>query len=206
MIEPARTLSPIQILAEGRDTQVVIECICKAIDLKAQCHDFGGKDEFRPRLRALVIGSGFIENVKTVAIVRDAEMSAAAAFQSAADACVAAGLPRPPKHGSLTSDATPRTGIYVLPDGTSAGMLETLLARVVAGDSVDGCIDSFLACAADRLGREPTPRDKAWLQSFVATRPHLARTLRDAAKAGLFDWRHDALAPLRAFLSELRRQ
>ncbi len=75
--------SKIQLLVEGNDQRNFFEAFIKHLEIDdVQIHNFGGVPQLRDFLLALVDAPNFREIVQSVGIVRDAEESAAAAFQS----------------------------------------------------------------------------------------------------------------------------
>ena len=75
--------SEIQLLVAGNDPRNFFEAFIRHLSLaNIQIQNFGGVNELRGFLRALADAPGFYEVVKSLGIVRDAEMSAERAFQS----------------------------------------------------------------------------------------------------------------------------
>ena len=53
---------------------------------------------------------------------------------------------KPPNGHGEVSKGMPKTGVFIIPDGKSPGMLETLCLSSVESDNIKGCIDSFMNC------------------------------------------------------------
>ncbi|MCE2484944.1 MAG: hypothetical protein J4F42_05490 [Desulfurellaceae bacterium] len=93
MSEPSTIESRIQLLVEGNDQRNFFEAFIDHLSLAdIQIQNFGGVTDLRPFLSILVKRSGFRETVQSVCIVRDAETSAQAAFQSVQSSLEKAGL------------------------------------------------------------------------------------------------------------------
>lgn len=136
---------------------------------------YDGKDNFGNSLPALALESGFGTNVKRLAIVRDADDSAPAAFRAIAAAIQAMKWTAPAAQKAWTA-AHPglQVSVYVLQDGRGQGELETLLHQALATPKVAGCIDAFLACV--RQNGAPTPEGhQESKHRFFATLSTLAK-------------------------------
>ena len=107
MARPQRIESPIQLLVEGNDQRNFFEAFAAHLSRRdVQIHDFGGVDELRSFLAAFVKIPGF-GTVNRLGIVRDAETSAPAAFESVQSSLDNARLPVPNRVGK-PSAAAPR--------------------------------------------------------------------------------------------------
>ena len=142
---PVRITKRIQLLVEGNDQRNFAEALLSRIgrsDIEVQ--NFGGVTELGEFLAALQESASF-EMVKSIGILRDAEHSVAAAFQSVQDAVKNAALPIPSEIGSRAAGA-PGVTVFIL--GGDGGMLETLLNRTVEGKPEQRAWRSF--CGASR--------------------------------------------------------
>ena len=97
----------------------------------------------------------------------------------------------------------PRVSVLILPDGRSPGMLETLLNRSFADDSVNGCIDVFFQCVNDLPGRQIQKPEKARTHAYLSTRPEPQFSVGVAAKNNYWDLDHEEFEPIRSFLAGL---
>lgn len=203
MAEQTRVEKPVQLLVEGKDQLNFFEAFIRRLELQnaMQVQDFGGVNQLRSFLLALVDSPGF-ETVVSVGIVRDAEDCAESARQSVNDSLRNAGLP-------ALGDAAgrgngPEVQILVLPgEGSEAGMLETLLCRSVADKPVNECIDHFFECADALPGVDIRRPDKARAQAYLATQPEPQVSVGVAAQKGYWPLDHDAFAEIRRFLTGL---
>lgn len=195
---------PVQLLAEGGMTKGFAEAHLNHLARNdVQVHDFGGIKQLRPVLKGLVAAPGFQDLVTTVAVIRDAEVDASAAFQSACDALANASLPVPATPNVIETDGQVRTSIFILPDGVAPGMLETLCLRSVGNDPAMPCIQQFLQCLT-AAGVQPSSNPaKAQVQAFLATRPQFASSVAVAANLGYWDWQQHDVQVLGQFLQAL---
>ena len=190
-----------QLLVEGRDAEVLFRALLSAQGLTGiQVQDFGSITELRGFLKALVRAPGFAE-VVTLGVVRDAETDAAAAYQSVCGALAHAGLPTPGAPGP--SGAAPRVAVFILPDGTAPGMLETVCLESVTGDPATPCLEPFFECVRQQGGALPGNMVKARLHAFLATRPKPDLLLGQAAHAGYWPWASPAFERIKQFLASL---
>lgn len=194
---------PNLLAVEGRDAQAFFRRLRDALGLRdeLQVMDFGSVSQMRGRILGLPAASGFAA-VKALGIVRDAEADPVAAFQSVRDALQQAKLPAPSAVGQVI-DARPRVGIFILPDGASAGSLETLLLRTVADDPAMPCIEDFFTCIQQRTGIRQANRDKARVHAFLASRDNPGLRSGQAFEAGYWPQDHQAFELVKDFLRGL---
>ena len=198
----ARIASSAQLLVEGNDQRNFFGTLVKHLKLAdIQIRNFGGVDELRGYLAAFVKMAHFA-TVRRIGIVRDAEKSAAAAFQSVQSALRNANLPAPDRPAKVAL-GKPNVNVLVIPDNADSGMLETLLCETFAGTPEDRCIDELFAC----VPHPSEPRrglEKARCRIWLATKPDpQLSSVGVAAQRGYWDLDHPALESTRAFLKTL---
>lgn len=179
------------------------EALLRHLGLQDQIEirNFGGNTDLRSVLAALVDTSEFKQLVKVVAVVRDAEDDANAALKSVSNALAAVGL---------TPSARPhiRTTIFILPDNSSPGKIETLCVQSVRADPgyvpVYSCVEEFFACVQQN-SQLPAKFDeaKAYAQAFLATREDVQLFPGLAAYRGYWPWDSAVFDPLKQFLRAL---
>ncbi|MCX8158033.1 MAG: hypothetical protein N3J91_16600 [Verrucomicrobiae bacterium] len=205
-MKPVSLVSRTQLLVEGHDAQRFFQAFlnhCQRAHVQVQ--NFGGISELGPFLKALSLMPGFRSTVTTVAVIRDAEASAQAAWQSAASSLKSAGLTAPPSPACF-STSTPRTGIFILPDNQSAGTLETLCLQSVQTDPALPCVGQFMQCVAQAgfpLPASIGQADKRRVQAFLASRDKPGLRLGEAAEKGYWPFNQAAFAALRSFCQGL---
>ena len=194
--------SEIQILVEGNDQRNFFEAFIDHLSLaNIQIHNFGGVDQLRDFLEGLVDVTGF-QAVKSIGIVRDAETSAQAAFQSVQSSLSNAGLPVPNQPERRTG-SSPAVTVLILPGNNRPDMLETLLNETFANAPVDACINAFFGCVEDASGVPLQRPHKARARAYLATKPEPHLSVGVAAKRDYWDLDHPVFDQLRQFLRAL---
>lgn len=191
----------IQLLVEGKDAENFFKKLVLRLSLPGvEVQNFGGVDQFRGFLAAFAVSPNF-GIVRSIGVVRDAEQSADAAFQSVCDSLERANLPAPRQPGESAGE-NPSVRVLVLPGEGQSGMLETLLCRTLTEHPVTRCIDDFLRCA-EESGQRVQRRDKARAHAWLATQPLPHVSVGVAALKGYWDLDHRALEGVRQFLTAL---
>ena len=191
----------VQLLVEGKDAANFFRELVRRLSLPdVDIHDFRGVDQFRRFLAAFVAAPNF-GNVRSIGIVRDAEQSADAAFQSVRDALEHVNLAALQRPDESTGE-NPSVRVLILPGDREPGMLETLPCRTFTEDPVTRCVDDFLQCAEDS-GQPVQRRDKARAHAWLATQPLPNVSVGMAALKGYWNLDHPALEPVRRFLTAL---
>ena len=192
------------LIVEGKDTWYFFKALLEYLRLRHQIEirNYAGNTDLPDYLEALPAISGFHE-VASLGIVRDAERQEVdAAFQSVCGGLERAGL-GVPDAPMATSRSTPQVSVYILPDCSHSGMLETLCIQTVAGDPALPCIDQYYECLrAEGVGL-PRNMPKARAQAFLASRPRFVAHVGEAAHRGYWTWGSPALDQLKQFLNAL---
>jgi hypothetical protein len=194
---------PKLLLVEGNTPMHFFEALLRHLGLQPQIEirNFGSINNLRPVLLALATTDEFKRLVTSVGVVRDAENDAAAALQSVQDVFAAAGL-------TLAAMPHIRTAIFILPDNSSPGKIETLCMQSVRADPdhapVYSCAEEFFACVQQN-GQLPAKFDeaKAYAQVFLATREDVQLFPGLAAYRGYWPWDSAVFDPLKQFLRAL---
>ena len=203
MPEPNTIESKIQLLVEGNDQRNFFEAFIDHLSLAdIQIQNFGGVTDLRPFLSILVKRSGFRETVQSVGIVRDAETSAQAAFQSVRSSLSNAGLPVPNRPEDRAG-SSPAVTVLILPGNNRPGMLETLLNETFANTPVDDCISTFFDCVKDSSGAAIQRPHKARARVYLTTKPDPHLSVGVAAKRGYWNLNYPVFDQLRQFLRAL---
>lgn len=196
---PLRADTRYLIIGEGKDElHFVSELTRSFLDSeKFQASEIGGKTLLRYTLPAIMEDPRF-KSLECIAILRDADDDARAAFDSVRNVVVAAGLEPPMRHGGFSA-GIPRVGIFILPDGSNPGMIETLCVQSLEGVPGKLCIESFLDCTREQ-GITVEHRDKAAAYSWLAIQREAGKSVGIAAKSGYWHLEHPVFQPLTAFL------
>ncbi|HWG47267.1 MAG TPA: DUF3226 domain-containing protein [Gemmataceae bacterium] len=138
----------------------------------------------------------------SLAITRDADTDPGGAFASVSAALANVGLAVPGSHG-LLAGANPRVGVWILPEGRTAGMLEDLCMAAVQTDLAVPCVDEFFQCVFRRAARQPNNMAKARLHVWLASQTEPDKRLGEAAEKGYWPWNATTFQPLISFLQAL---
>lgn len=194
--------SETQLLVEGNDQRNFFEALVKHNSLEnIQIQDFGGVTELGRFLRGFVNVPGF-ESVQSIGIVRDAEDSPNAAFESVRSSLRGAKLPTPRNLRERTN-TSPAVAVLILPTDNEIGMLETLICRTFADTPEDQCIDGFFTCIENLPDVTIKNPDKARTHVYLATKPEPHVSVGVAAKKSYLDLDHDAYQNVHEFLHRI---
>lgn len=180
-----------------------------------QIEEVGGKDRFSKFLRLLLPAAPNLSQLRSLAVMRDADLDVTAA-QASVTGMLRAFIRRLENGAQETTSI--RTSQFLFPDNRHTGTLETLLWSTVP-DGQQSCVKKFLACAEDDWGAPLAERwvDKARVHAYLASsplkvegdgkrgstrsRPGLLTGV--SVRAGIWDLNHDAFNPLLAFAQRL---
>lgn len=169
---------------------------------------FEGKDQLPDYLTTLNLRPGF-DDLKVLAIVRDADEDAQAAFASVSGQVTRSGLHAPDVHGRFVSgqsfDSRSRSiGIFIAPDGIAPGALESLYLQSVGEGPVVACVREFMQCVGPELRHIRVAQfANAEVHAWLAACPDPGILPGQALDANYINRNSQAFGPLRQFLSEL---
>jgi hypothetical protein len=208
---PARSPTPAPVslakllLVEGDTPMHFFEALLRHLHLGAaiEVRNFRGVGDFKAFVTALAATAEFQALVTSVGVVRDAEDRPAVHARQSVEAALAA--------AGLTPARTPpvRTSVFILPDDTNPGMIETLCMEAVRGEpslaATYGCITDFFTCLArNGVALPPAPvLAKNHAEAYLATRPEPQLFPGLAAYRGYWPWSSPAFQPLIRFLQAL---
>ncbi len=201
---------PKLLIVEGRDDQLCFEAALRdhlgLTDI--QVVPIGGKTLLTRNLMGLIADPDFA-TVGSLAVVRDADETspdlampaAGQSFQSVCGSLRHANLSSPGAHGQFAEGA-PRVGVFIVPNGTDDGMLETLFVHSVSTRPEFTCVDAYFQCL---LTHQIAPRNlhKARAHAWLASRPEPDKRVGEAAQAGYWPWNSRAFDDLWAFLRSM---
>lgn len=192
-----------QLVVEGNDQRNFFAAMLRHLNLGGvEIQNFGGVNELRDFLENLADTDEFDQIVKSVGIVRDAEISAESAFRSVQGALRNANMDVPDAPGVETGGA-PSVSVFIFPDNQSAGMLETLLCRTFADTPMEDCVENFFACVGGETGERLRRPDKSRAHAYIATTPEPQVSVGVAAQRGYWNLDHPAFDDVRRFLQSL---
>ena len=193
------------LLVEGRDEVNLFNALMKHRldpEPKIQVIDAGGKDKFPRNLKAIQTAARIRPTLRAIGVVRDADDDARGAFRSVCDALHNVGYKPPRVHGEF-SEAVPSVGVFVVPDGSEPGAVETLCRRSLKGDDVAECAEAYMGCLIEHEAMHSTNIDKSFVHAYLAaTRDPLAR-VGEGALQGVWDFGSPAFSELVEFLRVL---
>ena len=189
------------LIVEGTDEQNFFKAFLRHLSLDdIQVMNMRGKSKIRAKLRALTLAPNF-SDVTSLGIIRDADDEPSGAFQSVCDALKGAGLVAPRRQLSFTR-GNPKTGIMVLPQPGSKGMLEDVCLNSINDTQEMDCIIKYLDCIKKHTGTLPSNISKSKLYSFLATKEPGLR-LGEAALRSVWRWDNPAFEQIKRFLKLL---
>lgn len=134
------------LLVEGKDEVNLFEELVKhCLDdgrQRVQVLEVGGKYQFRKRFAAIMRSAQARPTLRSIGVVRDADDNARSSFESVHDSIRSVGCEPPARHGEFSS-ATPSIGVFVVPDGSGEGAIETICKQSVAGTDAAKCVDEY---------------------------------------------------------------
>ena len=190
------------IAVEGQDEVNFFNALLRYLGIADfDVREVGGKLQFKNKLPALVRVSGF-SDVEVLAIIRDADNNAEAAFKSIGDIMKKERL-KPPNQVNQFSDGSPKIGIFIMPGNSDTGMLEDLCLKTVEHHPSMHCVEPFIDCISE-LENPPNNITKAKAQAFLAAMPKLANSVGVGAQKGYWNFNSEELTDLKSFINNLR--
>ena len=195
------------LLCEGKATKLVLGPFVRhhAI-LGFQPLDFGGNNDFASFIADVKFLPAFASQVRSIAIVPDAEEHVSGALRQVQNVLRMNGLPVPEQAGvaGITSGIL-RVGVFLMPDNETEGMLETLCMQSVQDEPAFACVEEFFRCVKERVATPPRHLQihKARAQAYLATRETIEYHVGRAVDNGAWNFNHAAFAPLAEFLRAL---
>jgi hypothetical protein len=200
------------LFCEGRDEEEFFGALFKYVGRSdVQIIPVGGKYKFQLELANFIRDPDFPQ-VTDILFVRDADFVAdgagfAATWTSVTNTLRHHSLPVPISHGQFTTGGIPRIAVFIMPDGASEGMLETLCVAAIQSNPATQCVRDYFNClqSANIPGHPHLPRnqDKAFTRVFLASLPEPDKLLGQAAQAGYWPWTAPAFTPIIDLLRQL---
>jgi hypothetical protein len=188
------------VLVEGADDQSVVAAMVRHENLPDfQVHNMSGKSSWGARVELIVGQPEFLANVKALGLIKDADASPDASWDSCIGVLQRCSLPVPTVAVSIAT-GEPSTAVMIVPSRSRQGAIEEL------------CIDSFdeprLVCVADYFnclsGRGfESLQEKGRIQAYLAGLESAPRDLKVASDRGELDMANQAFDELRSFVKIL---
>ena len=196
---------PRLLLVEGRDEVNLFRALihgCFDDDPGIQVIDAGGKDKFSRNPRAIQTAATAAPALQSIGVVRDADADAGAAFASVCDGIRSANYEPPVNHGEF-SNGMPAIGVFIVPDGTEPGAIETLCRRSRQGDATAACVDEYLNCLEQGHATSSKNLDKSFAHAYLAATENPVARVGEGALQGVWDFASSVFAPLTQFVHRL---
>lgn len=188
------------VFCEGPDDVSVVRGLVGLLQVDLQVEPFSGKNNLRNFLKQVKERPEFAsQSVRAIGVIRDADESAASAFQSVREALSHNGFTPPEANGQIASGPV-KIGILVQP--ADKGEIEHLCLKSVSDRPEYACLEEYFRCLAEKTGGKifsPSARIRAW----IATQPDTRLYVGQAAEKGYWPFDHPAFEPLRVFLKAL---
>ena len=175
---------PNLVLVEGPDEFHFFRFLRPRDDV--QIHVYEGKSQLRLELQTIRAVEGY-DQIKRVAIVRDADSDPNAAVQSVlAQWALALGedVPKVTSDQWFGDSQGRQWSVWIMPDPSTAGDLEALLWQAVDAGDHRACVEDLITCL-DTC--DPVPfgsKTKARLYSWLSTQSEPLKELHAAFKSG----------------------
>lgn len=194
------------LLVEGQDEVNLLGALIKTClqddGRLIQILAVGGKDNFRPNLMAIKAAAQSGPTLRSIGIVRDADKNPNGSFTSVCDSLRNVGYEPPAAHAKFSND-TPSIGVFIVPDGSQRGAVETLCRHSVAGEDAAQCADEYLECLKNRNALQSNNADKTFAHAYLAAMRNPVARVGEGARQGVWTFQSPAFAPLVQFVCTL---
>lgn len=192
------------LVVEGYSDQLFYLAILKQLGKEGQVFvkEFGGKDNLKEKLETFVTPQLLAEKTH-LAVIVDADLSAEGSYTSLRNRLATLTGQDIQPAGQWTN-GSPRIGIFIAPDATSPGEIETLVWRAWSAlpphAAMKGHVEHYIAQmrAAGHSAHSP---DKGLLGALLAILNDEDPRLGPGAREGIFDFTTAEFASLRQFLA-----
>lgn len=206
-------IKPKLLLGEGIEEVYFFDALLVHLGITdVQVDQYNGKNKIGAGLKAIKDRSGFINQVVSLGVTRDADYTddpaddaaaAQRAFQSVSGALAYANLPAPIAP-MVKAAGRPEVSVFILPDNQRPGMLEDLCVASTTAPDLD-CVTEYFECVVLRTGRVQARRNvsKSRAHAWLATQSEPDKQLGQAALAGYWDWNSPAFDLIKQFVQQL---
>ena len=201
--QPIKITKEKLLIVEGKDEVEFFKVFFNKKNIQGiQIMDSGGRDNFKKLLP--VLQKNF-NTLTSLAIIQDADDKPPnVRFDSICSTLTRCDLGPPNDIASFNTKATPKVGIFIIPDGESKGMLESLCLSTIESKEKETlkCVDEFMKCIEIKSKKPKNPY-KAHHRAFLAAMPDDTPSLGVAAQKGYWDFDSDKLKPLLEFVEKI---
>jgi hypothetical protein len=189
------------VFCEGKDDVAVVRGLAKHLGLNIEVESFDGKNKLATLLRSLSTRPDFAQQkVAAMAILRDADTDANAAFASVRDALRQNHFEPPAADGTF-SESTTRVGVFIV-GVNGRGMIEDVCLNSVRDQPEFSCVGDYFDCIAKKSPRRSFS-SKAQVRVWMASREDSEFYVGKAAEKGYWPWESPAFDSLKKFLRGL---
>ncbi len=194
------------LLVEGKDEvnllgRLVKDCL-KDDGQDIQILDVGSKNNFRPNLLGIKVAAQARPTLRSVGVIRDADDNAESSFVSVCNSVRSVGYEPPAAHATFSND-TPAIGVFIVPDGSQSGAIETLCRRSVEGEDAAQCADEYIECLKNRNALRSRNHDKTFAHAYLAAKRNPVARVGEGAQQGVWNFQSPAFAALSQFVRDL---
>ena len=194
------------LLVEGRDEMNLFEAFkrgCLDDDGESiQVLPVGGKDQFKKQFAVIKSDAPTRPSLRSIGVIRDADENAQSSFQSVCNGIRSVGYEPPVAHGEF-SNAVPSIGVFIVPDGSGRGAIETLCRQSVQDTDAAICVDDYLTCLSDRHALQSRNSDKTFTHAYLAAMQNPTARVGEGALQGVWNFRSPVFESLRQFIQTL---
>jgi hypothetical protein len=189
------------VFCEGKNDVLVLSSLVSHLDLDIKVEEYGGKDKVLTFLHGLRNRPEFVQQkIESMAILRDADADATAAFTSVRAALLQNSFEAPDAVGTFKQSSM-RVGVFII-GVNGRGMIEDLCLNSISNRPEYQCIDTYFACITERSGRTSFT-SKAKLRVWMASQADHEYYVGRAAEEGYWPWESPAFDSLKDFLKAL---
>lgn len=194
------------LLVEGKDEvnllgKLIKTCL-KDDGQDIQILDVGSKDNFRPNLMGIKVAAQSRPTLRSIGIIRDADNNPKGSFDSVCGSLRSAGYEPPAAHAEL-SNTTPSIGVFIVPDGSQPGAIETLCRHSVEGEAAAKCVDDYMECLTINNALQSKNADKTFTHAYLAAMEDPVARVGEGAQQGVWDFQSPAFGALSQFVRDL---
>ena len=198
------------LLVEGRDEVNLFEGLIRHCftdfdrEVQVQIEEVG-KESFKGRFGALTKAARKTAPIQAIGIVRDADEDASGAFASVCSAVSGFDYVPPCSHGNYSA-SRPSIGVFITPDGTKRGAIESICRQSLEGSPASQCAEDYLDCLKAHGALLSANHDKSFAHAYLAsTRDPVAR-VGEGGLQGVWNFSSPAFAELYQFIVDLVSQ
>ena len=195
----------ILLLVEGRDEVGLFNGLIKNClqgnKSQIQVLDAGGKEKFKDNIETIRT-LALKRTLRSIGIIRDADDNPQGSFDSVCNSLRSVGYEPPAAHAEF-SDATPSVGVFIVPDGSQPGAIETLCRHSVEGEDAAKCADEYMECLTTHDALQSKNADKTFTHAYLAAMRDPVARVGEGAQQGVWDFQSPAFGALSQFVRDL---